>query len=212
MEVALENAANAGDIEAAKAIASAMRQELQRQDPSLGFDGAYDPADLPAMARRDIKDKSKTGQFLEGAGSAPFLAWQGLKGLGTDYSNEDKKDIAYWQATRSATPMSKIGGMAGDALLFMGLPARGIKEMSGAVSKSPMLAGRWGTVLDTGLTGGATNYALTPGGTSDRTIPALTAGMLAPIAPAIFGVGGVGGYFGGRLAQAGIGGKGRSQR
>jgi hypothetical protein len=165
-ESAIEKAGDAGDLEAVKELAAGMRRYLQDSNPSLGHP---EPVQLgQAGMRSSIKDvvrgSSRTEQAFGGAGAALALAGHGLSGR--DGTNPD---VQNWRSLASASPDAVGGNLLGTVGLFGAGPTRLGASATGMAGKVPAwLAGRWGTVADTALTGAALNAAATPGTAPER--------------------------------------------
>lgn len=189
LEAGLKAAADEGNVAAATEIANEIRRSMQQQNPSLGAPVPFAPGrgSMASSIKEEAKGRTPTEQVFGGVGTSMPLAWQGLTGL---FGKDDKSSTQDWKALRDATPLTSVGGMSGDAGLFGALPGQAILRATNVVGKAPAwMTGRTAAVADTGITGIGTNYALTPGESQDRILPALTAGPLAAAAPAIFGIG-----------------------
>jgi hypothetical protein len=206
MEAALQAAADAGDTAAAQQIASEMRRMLQQTNPSLGTPEPLKlgQAAMPSMVRGSVRAESRPEQAYAGAGAALALAghglnqltmpaapvvqnWKGLAGPDASVPNTQQNDIENWRSLIKASPDTIGGNILGNAMLFGAMPTRMGMEMT--AGRAPWIAGRTGTVVDTAATGMAQNYALTPGGAPERLREAALAGVLAPIAPALYAAG-----------------------
>lgn len=177
-EQALKHAAELGDHDTAGQIAQAMRVYMKSMNPSLGV---IPPAKigvegLPDQIRAVARNEGVGEQRLAGIGTAPVIAWEGLKGIFTD---RDEQAIAEQKALRGATTDTGMGNIAGNALLFGLGPARAagpIAEASGATKVAQALATRPGMVADTVGTAGAVNAATEPGTPLERVTAAVMGG------------------------------------
>ena len=196
-EAAIEAAGDAGDMEAVKELAAAMRQHMQRSDPNLGMPEKFKPGQegMRDSIRSVVKEQSRPSQVYAGAGGSLALAAHGL--MGHDGSNPD---VQNWRSLTTATPDTIGGNLLGTASLFGAAPTRLGAEATGVLmSKTPAwLGGRWGSAADTALTGAALNAAATPGTAPERIYEGLF-GLAGGGVPALYATGATGR----RMATAG---------
>ena len=182
-EAALKAAGDAGDVQAATALAQEMRRMMQRDNPSLGMPVPVKlgQAGMPDAIKATIKDEFGVGaQRLAGGGSAPMIAGHAVAQLA---GADNAADIENWKAVQSATPDTMGGNMVGNAAMFGALPA-------GAVGTGMAVAGRTlprvGAVADMAATQGGIAAATTPGDAGERLTAALM-GAGGGAAPAMVG-------------------------
>jgi hypothetical protein len=189
-ERAIEAAGDAGDLEAVGELAQAMRIHLQRQDPSLGSPKPFAPGQegMPATIRSMVRQESRGNQAYAGAGGALATAYHGLRG-----HDSTNPDVQNWKALNTASGDTIGGNMVGTAALFGAGPTRLGAEATGmAMSRvPPWLAGRWGTVADTAITGGILNAATTPGTAPERAYEGLF-GIAGAGIPGLYAAGATG--------------------
>jgi hypothetical protein len=188
-EQALQNAEKAGDVEAARSIAAAMREAMLRSDPSLG---APNPIRLgqeamPDAIRETLRGASRPAQVMSGVGSAAGIAGEGIKEL---FSKGDAANLENWRSVAGATGDTIGGNLLGNISMFGAGPTRLGTSAVGAVTKVPAwLASRPGMVADTAATAGLLNTLATPGDARER----LTAGGMSLAAslgvPALYATG-----------------------
>ncbi len=163
-EKAIEIAHNRGDVEGARQIASDMAKMME----SAGVKAAP-RFRIPTMSEsigEEVKSRSPAEQLFAGVGSAPALAYQGLKGLA---GRTDPQSVMEQKAIQGASPWSFGGNVAGNAGMVGVMPQRAIAQTMGAMGKTPGIVGsRYGALTDATLTAGATNAAITPGDIGER--------------------------------------------
>lgn len=187
-EAAIEAAGDAGDMEAVAEIGRAMKQHMQRSNPSLGMPEPVKlgPEGMRSSIRQTVKEQSRPAQMYAGAGSALALAAHGINDLTRpsgktgDWNSLDSAEVPNWRSLTTATPDTIVGNLAGNAALFGTAPSR----MAPGV-----LTGRLGVLGDTVATAGLTNYATTPGTHGERMQDSLFAMGVAPIAPGVLAAG-----------------------
>lgn len=179
-EQALKAAAAAGDVEGARALATDMRRVMERaagpiaQKPfPLGQEGMADAIKSEAAAF------SPADQRLAGAGSAPMLALEGLKGM---VGADDPATAQNWKAVSGATPQSAIGNMAGNVGMFAAMPPAAVGPA--VLGLGGRALPRAGQVADMVGTQAGVAAATTPGDAGERLVAGLTgaAGGAAPAA------------------------------
>lgn len=205
-EKAIEAAGDAGDFEAVKELSAALRQHMQRSNTNLGMPEKVKLGQegMRSSIRETARTFSRPAQAYAGAGSALALAaqgvdqisppaamtmrgWEGLSGPTSVPQPSNEADVQNWRSLASASPDAIGGNILGNAALFGALPTRMGMEMT--AGRVPWLSGRVGTVADTAGTAAAVNYAATPGSSGDRSLEALFAGGVSPIAPALYATG-----------------------
>jgi hypothetical protein len=197
MEAALLAAEQAGDVEAARTLATEIRREMQRVNPSLGMP---EKVKLGQEGMRDsirsvVKTQPRFDQAYAGAGSSLALAAHGLSG-----SDSANPDVQNWRSLQTATPDTIGGNLLGTVGLFGAGPTRLGADAAGvAMSRVPgWLGGRAGTVADTAATAGIVNAAATPGSASERSYEGLW-GLAGGGVPGLYAAGATGR----RMATAG---------
>jgi hypothetical protein len=198
MEAALLKAEEAGDVDAAKAIATDMKRAMRLQDPSLGMPEKVKLGQegMRTSIRETAKSFSRPEQVFAGAGSSLALAGHGL--AGHDSTNPD---VQNWRALQTATPDTIGGNLTGTVGLFgAAAPTRlGAQGAGMVMNRVPAwLGGRAGMTADTALTGGLMNAATTPGTLPERAYEGLW-GFGGGAVPGVVGLGAAGR----RMATAG---------
>jgi len=191
-ENALDVAAKAGDINAAREISAKMGEYMQANSRVPADKVLTSQERMPGDIRSQVPQPYYE-QLLAGAGTAPVRAYQGL--IGAFGGQVNPTDIQSNEGLKSATPLTQLGNVAGNVMMFGGMPARlggqviapalragsrvlgSAAEATGASSLANALrtfgnvaptTTRLGSGIDATLTGGATSAAIEPGGWEDR--------------------------------------------
>lgn len=146
---------------------------------------------LPTLGQsmeEEMASRPAWEQVLGGVGTAPALAYEGIKGLfgRTNHTNVDEQ-----RALRDTNWNARGGNIAGNLGMAYMLPVRAGAGMAGMIGgRVPaMVAGRGGMLGDTVLTAGALGAVLEPGGLAERAKAGITSMVASAAAPALTALG-----------------------
>lgn len=170
-ETALKAAADAGDVEGARSLATEMRRIMARSDTNFGLPR---PVKLGQEGMSDsikavAKDEGVATQRLAGLGSAPMVAGHAVAELAGANNAPDSQN---WKAVAGATPDTTFGNVAGNALLYGMGPTQSIGPTASVFGAKTLP--RAGQVADMAATQGGIAATTTPGDAGDRLVAGLT--------------------------------------
>jgi len=148
------------------------------------------PQTLPTLRQsmqQEMEGRPAWEQVLGGIGTAPALAFEGIRGL---FGQTNPTNVEEQRALRDANWSTRGGNILGNVGMAYMLPVRAGASAAGVIGgRAPaMMASRSGRVADTMLTAGALGAAVEPGGLAERALAGGTSFLTSGIAPAVTGM------------------------